>query len=352
MVAIKTAAVSRFVQSLPRQVVGALLYGSDTAQISAGTDAVMKSWRSAMKDAPPDVIKLYEHDLSAAPERITVELTTIPMFGGTRIVWLVSPPASTHAAIVEAANELRDALLLIQAPDLKKSSKLVQAFESAQHLAALACYGEETRDVLAAIKSDLAGQGYAIDGDALALLQEKVGNSQLAARAETEKLIAYAGDQRAITLGDVEATTEDQTEAGFDDVIGNTLDGRPGEALASFDRFLAAGNNATALLTLLQSRLMRLHGLRTAVDSGEPIAVAIKRLRPPVFFKQQDALMRQCRLLSAGLLADMIAEVADALRKGRTNPQLADQMAERAVLRIATGARRASSGGHGNASRH
>lgn len=339
MVAVKGAGLRRFTQSPPREIRGVLLYGSDRAQISAAGEAIAAAWRAGSEPAP-DIIRLHETEITAAPERISVELLTVSLFGGTKILWLFAPPAAAHATIIEAANEMSDARLIVQAPDLKKSSKLVQAFENAPHLAAVSCYGEEEKDVRAAIRAQLASEGYEIEPDAVALLHEKVGNSQLAASAEIQKLIAYAGEARRITVDDVAATTDDQTEAGFDDVMGAALDGNAAAAVGHFSRFVASGSNTAALLSLLQARLLRLHALRAAVDAGEPPVMAVKKLRPPVFFKQQEALIRQCQALPASTLSEMIGKVADAVREGRTKPQLAEQIAERAILSVASRARR------------
>lgn len=337
MVSIKSQSAHRFLAQPPKGTVGAIFYGSDPAQISAYAETLAAAWSApeAGSDAP-DVIKLHEADISADPQLIAVELITVPMFGSGKLVWLQSPPSAAHGEIITAVETgLRDARLIVQAPDLRRTSKLVQVFEASANLAAIACYGEEERDLLAMMRREITAAGYDIDPEALALLHARAGVSQLVARAEIEKLISYAGDERRITIADVEAATGDQTESGFDDVIETALNGHPEQALHNYDRLISSGTSSAAVLTLLQMRLLRLHALRATVDRGEPALQAVKALRPPVFFKQQDNLVRQVSTLRQPLLTDMVAMVFDAVRDTRLKPQLSDQVAGQALLRVA-----------------
>ena len=67
----------------------------------------------------------------------------------------------------------------------------------------------------------------------------------------------------------------------------------------------------------LSQALLRLHAVRTAADAGTPLAEAIKGLRPPVFFKQQDVLAGQARRWTArgAIGADRPAQYRDAGRR-------------------------------------
>ena len=116
--------------------------------------------------------------------------------------------------------------------------------------------------------------------------------SALLAQSETEKLMTYAGQNRRIALEDVEACLADQQTAGLSEIVDGALNGEGRKALLAFERFMAAEQNVTPVLMVLSQTLLRLHAVRTAADTGTPLAEAIKGLRPPVFYKQQDVLAR------------------------------------------------------------
>jgi DNA polymerase-3 subunit delta len=341
MVAIKAPAVERFLKKPPAACQGALFYGSDSAQIASSAEHLARIWQNA--EPGTEMLKLYGADLTRTPERIATELSTPSMFSTARILSLVAPPTAAHGAILDAiGTEPPLARLIIQAPDLKKSAKLAQAFETLPFLAAVPCYGETRTTLLAHAAEELKAGGYEAEPGALALLVERTDLSRPALDAELEKLMVYAGERRRITGADVEATSEDQISSGFDDVIGSALDGKSAETLKTLDRCLAAGGNASGLLSVFLSRLMRLSALRAAVDAGEPAAQAVAKLRPPVFFRQQDALIRHCSALNADMLALMIRRLSEAMAQGRTKPHLADSIAAQAILGISKSAGRAA----------
>ncbi|MBI4724685.1 MAG: DNA polymerase III subunit delta [Rhodomicrobium sp.] len=339
MVAPSAASAAKFLSAPPAAVRGFLFYGPDAVQIAARAEALVRLLSSkAGSDA--QIIRLHDSDLAADPGRIAVELGTGSLFGGTKIVWLTSCPAKAQAPLAEIiARPLEGSYLAVQAPDLKKSHKLVQAFEASPYLAAIASYGEDRESLSAAIRRHISSAGFEIGEDAAALVALRCDYSALLARSEAEKLMTFAGPSRRIGVEDVEACLIDQQTAGLSEIADHALNGEGKSALLAFERFMAAEQNVTPVLVVLSSALLRLHSLRIAVDAGTPVMQAIKELRPPVFFKQQDTLAAQVRRWPAQALSAQIARLNGAVKETRLRPALAGDIAADLMLQIAKGAR-------------
>jgi DNA polymerase III subunit delta len=340
MVAPSPASAPKWLAAPPPGVRGFLFYGSDSFQIAARADAIVRVL--AGKIGPDaEIIRLHESDLAADPGRVAIELSTGSLFGGTKIVWLTACPAKLQATIASIAGApLEGAYMAVQAPGLRKSDKLVQAFEASAGLAAIGCYGEDEETLSAAIRQQARSQGCEIAADAAALVAARCDFSALLARSETEKLIAYAGPSRRIELEDVEACLADQQTAGLPDIVDSALNGEGRKALLAFERFMAAEQNITGVMVVLSQTLMRLHQVRSATDAGTPLAQAIKELRPPVFFKQQDVFAAQARRWTAAALSAQIGKLNAVLRETRLRPALAEDIAADFLIAIAKAARR------------
>ncbi len=335
MVAPGAASVQKFLSAPSSGVRGFLFYGSDGLQISARAEALASL---LAKKAGPDVevIRLHDTDAAFAPDRITTELNTGSLFGGTKVVWLTHLSAKAHTAVLEAiATPIESAFLIAQAPDLKKSHKLVQAFERPAYLAAIPCYGEDRENLVAGIREHVSSLGCEIDADAAALVAARCDFSTLLARSEAEKLVTYAGSARRITSADVEDCLIDQQTAGLADIIDHALEGDGRKAILAFERFMAVEQNVTPIIVVLSSSLLRLHGLRTAVDTGTPVMQAIKELRPPVFFKQQDTLAAQVRAWPVQALSAVLQRLNVVLKETRLKPAIAEDLTANFLLRIA-----------------
>jgi DNA polymerase-3 subunit delta len=341
MVAPGAASAAKFLSAPPNAVRGFLFYGSDSLQIAARAEALVRALAGKLgPDA--EILRLHDSDLAADPARITVELTTGSLFGGTKIIWLTALPVKAQGPLAEIARRpLEGAYLAVQAPDLKKSHKLVQAFEAAPFLAAIPSYGEDQESLSAALRRQAQSAGYEIAADAAALIAVRCDFSALLAQSEMEKLMTFAGLSRQISLGDVEACLADQQTAGLSEIVDHALNGEGRKALAAFERFMAAEQNVTPVLVVLSQALLRLHALRCAADAGTPLQQAIKELRPPVFFKQQDVLAAQAKRWTAAALSAQIGRLNTVVRETRLRAALAEDIAEDFLIAVAKQARRA-----------
>ncbi|MGA7328825.1 MAG: DNA polymerase III subunit delta [Rhodomicrobium sp.] len=314
---------------------GFLFYGSDSAQIAARAERVVGALAARLgQDA--EIIRLHEGDIAPDPARCGMELATCSLFGTTKIVWLTACPAKAQPELAGLpAASLAESYLIVQAPDLRKSHKLVQTFEAKANLAAIACYGEDRESLRAIIARQVSTAGFSIEEEAAALIAIRTDYSSALARTETEKLMTFAGKKSRITVCDVEECLIDQQTAGLSEIIDYALNGDARQALLALERFVAVEQNVSPISAVLSTALLRLHSLRVEADAGVPVVQAIKALRPPVFFKQQDNLAAQVRRWPAGTLAAQICKVNEAVKEIRLKPALATDLTANLLLGIA-----------------
>lgn len=317
MVAPSAASATKFLSAPPNAVRGFLLHGSDSSQIAARAEALARALSQKL-GPEAEILRLHDADLAADPGRVAVELTTGSLFGGTRIVWLTSLPIKAQAALAELVSApVENAYLIVQAPDMRKGHKILQAFEAAQYLAAIPSYGEDRESLSAAIQRQVASEGFSIDAGAASLIASRCDDTALLARTEAEKLMTYAGKSRRVTLEDVETCLIDQQTSGLTEIADHATNGDAALALAAFERFMAVEQAVTPVLVVLGASLLRLHALRISMDAGIPLMQAIKDIRPPVFFKQQDTLAAQVRRWPANALAAEISRLNETLKETR-----------------------------------
>ena len=62
----------------------------------------------------------------------------------------------------------------------------------------------------------------------------------------------------------------------------------------------------------LARHLLRLAGVQARVESGEPLEVALRSLRPPLFFKREPAFRRQLQAWRGDRLAKALSRATQA----------------------------------------
>lgn len=336
MTAYKAGDVPRIIKAPPRHVTGFLIHGSDATQASDAARQLAENL-SRRSTPPGEIIRISDQELSQNPGRLSVELQTLPMFGGRPVVWLRGAQNQRLEEIREGLSD-EGGILVVEAGNLAKNAKLRQFFEESANLAALPCYGDAPESVTALIEAETAAAGLVIAPEAARLISETFGSNLSVARAEVEKLLLYAAGETVISLDMVETVIADVAESGADEVITAALSGQAAKALKAFDRLSATGFPPQTLLTLLAAHILRLVRVKSAMEAGEPFAAAIKKLRPPLFFKAEQSFAAQCRLWPLAGLQEIARASLDAIRDCRLNPALEVAFAEHLLIRIAGGA--------------
>ena len=327
MVAIKAFQAETFLktQIAAPTAVGApqavLFYGSDPGMVSDRAAKLAKGVAAAVTP-PGEVIRIDELDLEQDPDRLIIELQTIPMFSGRNIVRASASRRVTAALIKPLLDEGRmEGYLILEAGSLKPDDSLRALFEKSPKAAAVACYPDEARDLDALIREVLTPYKLTIAPDAQRLLVSRLGADRALSRGEIEKLALYAFGKTRIEEDDVEVAVGDASEQSMDQIILAALAGKPQAAVIAHDRALAAGESAQVIIMAAHRHLMRLHRVRLALDNGKSLDDAIRSLRPPLSMPQKSAVTGLVQGWSLSKLNRALKRVADAQRLARSGTQ-------------------------------
>ena len=330
MVAVKTHQADAFLRALDRVPPAVLFYGPDAGLVSER--AAVLARRIAEREGS-EVLRLDDADLENEPERIAIELQTVAMFGGRKVVRAsAGRRVNTNALkpLVEAG--IIEGFLIVEAGNLRPDEALRSLFEKSPYAAAVACFPDEARDLDAMLSEILRGAGMQIAPDAKKLLLTRLGADRGLSRAEVEKLALYARGKTLIEEADVEAAVGDAAELALDRIVMAAASGRTGDAVIELDRLVAAGESAQAVIAALQRHFLRLHRLRSGHDSGRSLDEVMRALKPQPHFKQKAAIEQQTREWSLAKLNAAQGLIADAARAARLTSALEDTLAGQLLL--------------------
>ena len=339
MVAVKAHQALAFLKLPDARYSAYLIFGGDAGLVGERAAGVAKAIAAA-ETPPGEIVRLDEIDIEADPDKLAVELLTIPMFGGRKIVRVeTSRRVTTNMLKPLLETGALAGVLIVEAGNLKKDDALRLAFEKAPHAAAIACYADEGRDLDTVISEVLQPLNLTISPGARQMLISRLGADRALSRGEIEKLALYAQGQGQITEDDVEAVVGDAAELTIDRIVNASALGDGPGAVTELQRALHAGESAQGIIFAVQRHYTRLHRLRASVDGGKSVEQTIGEMRPPIHFKQKDALAAQLRSWRADALDAALAGIAAAARAARMSSALEDLLAERLVLTLARLAR-------------
>lgn len=294
------AAQERFVKTPSWEARAALLYGPNRSRIADAAAAIVAQLLGP-KPGPYAITRLADDEIRKDRARLNDELAAQGLFAerADRIVRLRIEGDSAADAILDALAALQSggpagAFLLVEAGELTPRSKIRKAFEDAPQAAALPFYEDTQTDIAAFAEALLAQAKLDLAPDAKEEALAAMPPDRAAARAEIEKLILFAHNlDRPISEQDVAALAIARDDEDFDDAAGAALSGDIERTHARL-RGLEQSQGVSALKAMTR-RLLRLSEIRAAMAAGASAQDAIAALKPPVFWKEKDALAAQSR---------------------------------------------------------
>lgn len=340
MVALKSSEANSFIARPDPARPIVLIYGPDAGLVHERAEALARVSVDNVDDMF-SLIRIDGDELTGNPYRLVEEANTIPMFGGRRALWVKAGSrniASAVEAVINAPSP--DCRVIIEAGELRKTSPLRSLCEKARNAAAIACYPDEAQDIARVVDDELKTAGLTITPDARAALLPFLGGDRQATRNELRKLALYVHGKDRIAIEDVMEVVADASAVALDNVIDAAFAGNPAGVETHFAKARGEGTAPGAMVSAALRHLSNLHRMRAAIDDGQSITGAVEGARPPIHFKRKPAIETALRVWTGAKLLDAMSALADALLQTRLQSNLAETIAHRTLMTLATAARK------------
>lgn len=335
MVAVKAHQANAFLAKPDLNIQGFLFFGTDPGLVRERGAALAKQLAEAAKPNS-EILRLDEKDIDADPDCIAMEMQTLAMFGGGKVLRIAHSrrlTAATLKPLLDAPNP--QCHLIIEAGNLKPNDKLRILFEKSKSAAAVACYADTARDLESVINRALRESQQTISMDAREILITRLGADRALSVGELEKLTLYTEGKRQITIDDVDAIVGDASELALDKIINAAALGQAKTAVHECARALSSGDSPHAILAAAGRHFHRLEATRARVDQGASEADSLKSLKPPIHFKQKAAFVSQLHNWHHDHLLSALNLISKATKTTRTTGTLDDVVIERLLIRLA-----------------
>lgn len=338
------ASIRRFLDKPDKHVRAVLLHGPNESVAHEAAER-LAAWALGKSDDPYAITKLGEDEIKRDAARLADALAAQSLLGGPTIVWARISGKAADGAILDALDSVErgepGGYLIVETGDIGAGAELVKKFAAAKNAASIAFY-EETEAERAHYAKTLAKElGVEFERGAEEVFLAALPSDRGLARQEIEKLALYAhGLGRKIDVSDLAALMANEAESALEAASLAAVQGRAShavEALARIDSF----SGVSALRALLR-RMHQLREARAMMDAGMNATDAVARLRPPVFWKERDAVAAQARVWTARKLSaayDVLWAAELRAKTGGAPQELIAADAYRNVASLAGGAK-------------
>lgn len=316
---------------------GLLIYGADAMRTALKRQQMIAALLGKDAEEEMRLTRMPGAELRKDPAMLLDAVKSVGFFPGPRAAFVEDTTDAAAPAVQAALDDWQpgDAQIIVTAGALKASSKLRKMFETHKNAYAVGIYDDPpSRAEIERILTDAGLR--TVPNDSMAALTELAGTLGPGDFTQTiEKLSLYKhGDSSDLSLDDIDACAPRSTEAALDDVLNVVAESRSGEIGPLIRRLQAQGTNAVSLCIGATRHFRTLY---TAASDPGGAASGVGRLRPPVFGKRRDQIIRQANAWGPARLETALTVLTDTDLQLRSAGQTAPAMAvmERALIRLA-----------------
>lgn len=286
-----------------------LIYGPDDGLMRTRTKILAKHQVEDLND-PFNVSILDGKALEEESGRLNDEANAISMMGGDRLVLIENASEKNTKAIKDyLENPSSSTLVLVQGGDLGKNSSLRGLFEKAPNAAAVPCYVQEGYALTGQIRDLLKQSNIQIDNDALQYLSDNLTGDYGQMMSEIDKLVTYMGESKQVHLEDAMNNTGSLSEQKLDDLVYACAGGNAQRSEALLNGLVGEGVSPVYMLRALQGHFRKLLVVQLLLERGESMDTAMRALRPPLFFKLENAFKAQLSKWPSAKLLKVLTKI-------------------------------------------
>ncbi|MGC1496203.1 MAG: DNA polymerase III subunit delta [Sulfitobacter sp.] len=306
---------------------GLLIYGSDAMRVALKRQEFLKSLLGKDAEEEMRLTRMQAAELRREPAMLLDAVKAVGFFPGPRAAFVEDANDNIAKILIDALADWQpgDAQIVVSGGDLKKTSKVLKAFETHKNAFAAAIYDNPPDRT--EIERILNEARLTPEPDAMAALSELARAIDPGDFRQTvEKITLYKlNDTSPLTADDVAACAPTSTEAEVDDILHVVAEARAGDIGPVMNKLQGQGVNPVTLTIMAIRHFRTLY--RIAANPGAPIYGVRDRDRATRQAKNWGAAKLETAL---GVLTDTDLTLRSA---GQHAPALA--LVERAFIRLA-----------------
>ena len=206
-------------------------------------------------------------------------------------------------------NKGGDTLLILQGENLRKSSKTYKALESISKLCLVKCYKLDANSTTVFIDKFLQSHGVKYSKELPSIIAHSLPDNVLLIKSELEKIIQYLGEDE-LTIERVENVISGMKDFSYINLCTAIIFKDQQKMLEQIQKINNEGIGCTSIIRMLQYYFAKvLHIKAEEKIKRHSVYNIINSLKPPVFFKEKNALLDICNKVDYYQVMDLMYEL-------------------------------------------
>ena len=298
--------VDEFIKTFDNKCKGVLIYGPDEGLVSIRKNEILQKILPDYKTSL-SLITLSSATIKDKPGIINSEYNSTSLFGNDKKVILIEDVDNSISKILEeifSKPQNSDNFILITADDLDSKSSLKRFAEFNQYFASLPCYKDDINAIMQIVNLKLRKEGFKYNAEVVKYLTESFGGNRLIILSELDKLVIYKDQDKNLTIEDVKACIQDNSEGNINEFVNNLASLNIEKAYKELQNLYSEGIFPVAIIRTTIAYFIKLQLYKYQTQNGisfEEIAD-----RDNIFWKQKPIVQQHLNKLSLKNINDIL----------------------------------------------
>ncbi len=277
--------IENFIKKPDNNISGILIYGPDLGLVSLRSEELYKNIKAKNNDIF-NAIEFSYKDLKKDPARLNDELRLRSLFGDKKIIKITDIENTITKDLENILKKYSgNNFMLWIGEDLSPSSSVRKLFETEKNLACIPCYKDDIVSLKQLISNYFSQNGYKASYEIIDLLAHKFSGNRLIVISELEKLFTYKGENKQVTLNDIEESISENIELSLDNLC-QEFASLNNQGLDNYlNKAFKENISPITIIRTLINYFLKLYLVQVKINNGTPEKIAIDNLKPPIFFK-------------------------------------------------------------------
>ncbi|MDR0571989.1 MAG: DNA polymerase III subunit delta, partial [Rickettsiales bacterium] len=267
------------------------LYGDDESSVNFK----FRKIRENFKDNNFSVKDIKQEELKQDKSILSQEFFSISLFGERTLITLrLVERENDYAKCVESLLEernvdLNDNYILITAGGLEKTSSLLKIMDKSEKVASVTCYEEAEWNMSTFISTELKKYNFVFNTNVVSYLNENIGKNKLMVENEIKKINYYKGEDKKLTLEDVNKTTKDLAGFAVNDLVNAFCSFNKKETFRLLNKFYREKNQTVILSRFMINYFLQLQRMQYCIEINKELVDNVIEAER-IFWKQKDII--------------------------------------------------------------
>jgi DNA polymerase-3 subunit delta len=268
-----------------------------------------------------------EKDLLANIENFFNHIFTKSFFDKEKLIIVTDVSNKIYETIFEIIEKSPpDIKIILIGGLLEKKTKLRKLFEKEKNLVCVPCYKDNLQSISNLIRNFFNQRKITVSQEIINFLINQTNGNRKNLKNELNKIDMFINGKLKINITDIQNLVKSDENYDLNELIESCLSLNKKKALSILNENNFNQEDNIRILKIFLHKLKRLKNLLSQNKNNNNLEITINNYRPPIFWKDKDALKRQLKIYSLIEINKIIKNLNELEVKLKQRPQVSNQI--------------------------